>query len=84
MITLKSVIDRLDDDIEQYLYSASYNGDDCIKLVFSTCNQLNELIDIIVYVHENDAVELAMSPFESKPTFLDKRILDLMNKLMAL
>ena len=84
MLTLKSVVERLNDDIEQYLYSASYNGDDCIKLVFSIYNQLNELIDIIVYVHENDAVELAMSPFESKPTFLDKRILDLMNKLMAL
>lgn len=84
MLTLKSVVDRLDDDIEQYLYSASYNGDDCIKLVFSIFNQLNELIDIIIYVHENGAVELAMSPFESKPTFLDKRILDLMNKLMAL
>ena len=84
MLTLKSVVERLNDDIEQYLYSASYNGDDCIKLVFSIYNQLNELIDIIVYVHENDAVELAMSPFESKPTFLDNRILDLMNKLMAL
>lgn len=84
MLTLKSVVDRLDDSLEQYLYSAAYNGDDCIKLVFSTCNQLNELIDIIVYVHENGAVELAMSPFESKTTFLDKRILDLMNKLMAL
>ena len=84
MLTLKSVVERLDDNLEQYLYSASYNGDDCIKLIFSIYNQLNELIDIIVYVHENDAVELAMSPFESKPTFLDKRILDLMNKLMAL